>query len=115
MSSKVDNHIEAGWARGLIVISVMLVAVIEVLDMTIVNVALSPMMGALGATQDQVTWILTSYVVSSAIVMPLTGFLVDIIGRKRLLLINIIGFMFSSLFLQSLGLPLEKRASKQAN
>ncbi len=86
-----------GLTRWLIVVSVMLVAIIEVLDMTIVNVALSPMMGALGATQDQITWVLTSYIVSAAIVMPLTGYLVEVVGRKRLLLINIIGFMGASL------------------
>jgi DHA2 family multidrug resistance protein len=86
-----------GIMRWLIVLSVMLVAVIEVLDTTIVNVALSPMMGALGATRDQITWVLTSYIVSAAIVMPLTGYLVTRIGRKRLLLMNIVGFMITSL------------------
>lgn len=85
-----------GMTRWLITIAVMLVAVIEVLDMTIVNVALEPMMGALGATRDQITWVLTSYIISAAIVMPLTGFLVDRLGRKKLLLINIIGFMITS-------------------
>lgn len=80
-----------------ITISVMLVAVIEVLDMTIVNVALPPMMGALGANSNEITWVLTSYIVSSAIVMPLTGLLVKILGRRTLLLINITGFMVTSL------------------
>lgn len=89
--------IEPGITRWLIVFAVMLVAVIEVIDMTIVNVALTPLMGALGATSDQVTWVLTSYIVAAAIVMPLTGFLVDIIGRKRLLLIDIVGFMIASI------------------
>lgn len=82
--------------KWLITIAVMSVAVIEVLDMTIVNVALPNMMGALGASSDQITWVLTSYIVSSAICMPLTGFLVTHFGRKRLLLINIIGFGISS-------------------
>lgn len=86
-----------GITRWLIVISVMLVAVIEVLDTTIVNVALSHMMGALGATRDQITWVLTSYIVSAAIVMPLTGFLVDLFGRKRFLLICIAGFLIASM------------------
>lgn len=81
----------------IITISVMLVAVIEVLDMTIVNVALPPMMGALGANSDQITWVLTSYIVSSAIVMPLTGLLVKLIGRRTLLITNISGFMATSL------------------
>jgi DHA2 family multidrug resistance protein len=81
----------------LIVASVMLVTIIEILDMTIVNVALPPMMGQLGANTDQITWVLTSYIVASAIVMPLTGKLVDYIGRKRLLLFAIAGFMISSM------------------
>jgi len=87
---------KTGLLRWLITFAVMLVAVVEVLDMTIVNVALQPMMGTLGATRDQITWVLTSYIVSAAIMMPLTGFLVDRLGRKRLLLMNIIGFMLAS-------------------
>ncbi len=83
--------------RWLIVASVMLVAVVEVLDMTIVNVALPTMTGELGANADQITWILTSYAISSAILMPLTGFMVKRIGRKRLMLISIIGFMVASM------------------
>jgi DHA2 family multidrug resistance protein len=83
--------------RWLITATVMLVAIIEVLDMTIVNVALAPMMGSLGASSDQITWILTSYIVSSAICMLLTGFLVNRFGRKRLLCINIVGFLIASM------------------
>lgn len=82
--------------KWLIAITVMSVAVIEVLDMTIVNVALPNMMGALGANSSQITWVLTSYIVSSAICMPLTGFLVTRFGRKRLLIINVIGFLITS-------------------
>lgn len=82
--------------RSMITITVMLVAVIEVLDMTIVNVSLPTMMGSLGANSDQITWVLTSYIVSSAIFMPLTGFLVTRLGRKRLLLMNIGGFLLAS-------------------
>lgn len=83
--------------RRLITITIMLVAVIEILDSTIVNVSLPHMMGSLGANAEQITWVLTSYVVSSAIVMPLTGFLVDNVGQKRLLLIMISGFMLASM------------------
>ncbi len=75
----------------------MLVTIIEVLDMTIVNVALSPMMGALGANTDQITWVLTSYIISAAIFMVLTGFLVSALGRRKLLLINIAGFTVASM------------------
>ncbi|NNM60506.1 MAG: DHA2 family efflux MFS transporter permease subunit [Legionellales bacterium] len=92
--------------RWMITIAVMLVAVVEVIDMTIVNVALPNMQGALGANTDQITWVLTSYIVSSAICMPLTGFLVTRLGRKRLLLINIVGFLASSMLCgMSVSLP----------
>jgi len=83
--------------RWLITIAVMLVTVMEVLDLTIVNVALPYMKGSLGAANDQITWVLTSYVVSSGIMMPLSGFLINRLGVKRLLLINIAGFLISSM------------------
>lgn len=86
-----------GIERWLITITVMLVAIIEVLDMTIVNVALPRMMGSLGTNTNQITWVLTSYIVSSAIFMPLTGFLVTRFGTKNLLSINIIGFLIASM------------------
>ncbi len=77
----------------LIVITVMTIAILEVLDSTVVNVALTDMMASLGANSDQITWILTSYVVASAVMIPLTGFLSDRIGMKQLLITNIIGFL----------------------
>jgi len=75
---------------------VVLTAVLEVLDMTIVNVSLPHMLGAFGATPDQITWVLTSYIVAAAVVMPLTGYLSTWLGRRRLLLTAIIGFVVSS-------------------
>ncbi len=84
--------------RWLIVITVMLVAILEVLDTTIVTVSLPAMMGELGANSEQITWIVTTYIVASAMVIPLTGFLVNLLGRRKLLFINIIGFMLSSVF-----------------
>ena len=58
-------------------------AFMEVLDTSIANVALPHMAGNLGASQDQSTWVLTSYLVSNAIVLPITGWLTSVIGRKR--------------------------------
>jgi len=78
------------------VLAVMSATLIQVLDTTIVNVALPHMQGQLGATSDQISWVLTSYLVSSAIVMPLTGYFVDVLGRKRYLLICIVGFVAAS-------------------
>lgn len=82
--------------KWLIILTIMTVAILEVLDSTIVNVALPTMMPSLGADQEQITWVLTSYIVASAIMMPLTGFLSERMGHKKLLLINISGFMLSS-------------------
>jgi MFS transporter, DHA2 family, multidrug resistance protein len=79
-----------------LVTAVVLTAILEVLDITIVSVATPHMLGAFGATQDQITWVLTSYLVSSAVVMPLTGYLSKRFGRKRLLNGSIIGFVIAS-------------------
>lgn len=91
-----DSIARPGVSRALISITVMLTTVMVILDMTIVNVALPDMMGALGATSDQITWVLTSYIVVEAIMIPLTGFLASRIGRKRLMLISVGGFLLFS-------------------
>jgi len=82
--------------RLLITIAVMSATLIQVLDTTIVNVALPHMEGTLAATPDQITWVLTSYLVASAIFMPLTGYFTDRWGRKNYLLICIGGFVVAS-------------------
>jgi MFS transporter, DHA2 family, multidrug resistance protein len=82
--------------RLMITFAVMSATLIQVLDTTIVNVALPHMQGELGTTSDQISWVLTSYLVSSAICMPLTGYFADVLGRKRFLLICISGFVAAS-------------------
>ena len=82
--------------RGMITITVMLASIMQALDNTIANVALPHMQGSLSATQDQMTWVLTSYIVAAAIMTPLTGWLADQIGRKRLFVISIVGFTIAS-------------------
>ena len=79
-----------------LVVAVILTAVLEVLDITIVSVAIPHMLGTFGATSDQITWVLTSYLVSAAVVMPLTGYLSSRLGRRRLLVFSIVGFVISS-------------------
>ena len=74
----------------------MAATIMQVLDTTIVNVALPNMAGQLDATPDNISWVLTSYLIASAIFMPLTGFLTDRIGQKRFLLISIAGFVVAS-------------------
>lgn len=79
-----------------LVVAVVLTAVLEVLDMTIVNVSIPHMIGTFAVTPDQITWVLTSYIVAAAVVMPLTGYLSTWLGRRRLLLTAIVGFVISS-------------------
>jgi DHA2 family multidrug resistance protein len=81
----------------IIAIAVMLGTFMEVLDTTVVNVALPHIAGSLSATVDETTWVLTSYLVSNAIVLPMTGWLANFFGRKRILLISVLGFTLSSL------------------
>ena len=82
--------------RWYIIAAVMLSTVMEILDTTIVTVSLPHMMGSLGADRDQISWVLTSYIVAAGMLMPLTGFLVNRFGSKKLLLINIVGFLLTS-------------------
>jgi DHA2 family multidrug resistance protein len=83
--------------RGLVTISIMLATIMQALDTSIANVALPHMQGSLSAAQDQVAWVLTSYIVAAAIATPLTGWLAGRYGRKRLFLASIAGFTVASL------------------
>src|ERR1700684_2246582 len=82
--------------RGIITICIMLATLIQSLDSTIANVALPHMQGSLSASQDQITWVLTSYIVAAAITTPVTGWLCDHFGKKNVLLTSIIGFTVAS-------------------
>jgi DHA2 family multidrug resistance protein len=83
--------------KYMITITVMLAAIIEILDTTIVNVSLPHMMASFSASTDQITLVLTGYIVSSAILMPLTGLFIRRMGVRRLLLSNIVGFLIASM------------------
>ena len=83
--------------HGLITLSIMLATIMQVLDTTIANVALPSMTGDLGASQDTINWVLTSYIVSSAIMTPVTGWLADRLGKRELFLVAIVGFVASSI------------------
>lgn len=83
--------------RGLITLSIMLATIMQVLDTTIANVALPNMVGDLGASQDTINWVLTSYIVAAAIMTPVTGWLSDRIGRRELFLVAVVGFTASSM------------------
>ncbi|MGN6579937.1 MAG: DHA2 family efflux MFS transporter permease subunit [Bordetella sp.] len=82
--------------RGMITISIMLATLIQTLDSTIANVALPHMQGTLSASQDEITWVLTSYIVAAAIATPLTGWLAARYGTTQLLCASIAGFTAAS-------------------
>ena len=91
----IEQQLEPG-ERLLVTIAVMLAVLIQVLDTTIANVALPHMQASLGATQESINWVLTSYIVASAIAIPIAGWLADKVGRKRLLIWAVIGFTIAS-------------------
>jgi MFS transporter, DHA2 family, multidrug resistance protein len=80
----------------IIAVSVMLGTFMEVLDTTVVNVSLPHIAGNLGATTDEATWVLTAYLVANAIILPMTGWLANQFGRKRVLMASIGGFTLAS-------------------
>jgi DHA2 family multidrug resistance protein len=82
--------------RGLITASIMLASVMQALDGTIANVALPHIQGSLSSTQDQMSWVLTSYIIAAAIMTPLSGWLASRFGRRRIFLFSIFGFTFAS-------------------
>jgi DHA2 family multidrug resistance protein len=83
--------------KWLITITVMLPTIMEIVDTSVANVALPHMQGSLNAGTDEVTWVLTSYLVSNAVVLPMTGWLARVFGRKRFLITCISLFTLSSL------------------
>ena len=91
-----DSQYPTEGIRRLITGSVMAATVMNSLDSTIANVALPHMQGSVSASQDQITWVLTSYIVAAAIMTPLTGWLAGNFGRKRLMLYSIVGFTIAS-------------------
>jgi DHA2 family multidrug resistance protein len=82
--------------RGMITATVMLASILQTLDNTIANVALPNMQGSLSATQEQMSWVLTAYIVAAAIMTPVTGWLASQFGRRKLFIASIIGFTIAS-------------------
>ncbi|WP_374526623.1 DHA2 family efflux MFS transporter permease subunit [Sphingopyxis sp.] len=83
--------------RGLLTVAVMGASVMQILDTTIANVAIPHMQSSLGATSETVNWVLTSYIIASAVAMPITGWLADRVGRRALFLGSVIGFIIASM------------------
>ena len=82
--------------RGMITVAIMLATIMQALDTTIANVALPHMQGALQSSQDQISWVLTSYIVAAAIATPLTGWLCSAYGRRNVFLVAVAGFTVAS-------------------
>ncbi len=82
--------------RGMITVSIMLANIMQGVDNTIANVALPHIQGSLSASQDEVAWVLTSYIVCAAIMMPLTGWLAGRFGIKHIFLVSVAGFTAAS-------------------
>src|SRR5213595_3334511 len=82
--------------RVAITISIMLATFMQGVDTTITNVALPHMQGSLSASQDQIAWVVTSYIVAAAIMTPLTGWLAGRFGIKYVFLISVMGFTLAS-------------------
>ncbi|MBA4305667.1 MAG: EmrB/QacA family drug resistance transporter [Sphingopyxis sp.] len=83
--------------KALLTLAVMGATIIQILDSTIANVAIPHMQTSLGATMDTITWVLTSYIVASAVAMPITGWLADRIGSRNLFLGAVAGFILTSM------------------
>ena len=90
------THVLPTGRRLIVTVGVMTAVLLQVLDTTIANVALPHMQASLGATQESINWVLTSYIVASAIALPMSGWLADRVGRKRLLVISVVGFTTAS-------------------
>ncbi len=98
MTTPFDFAAAARPRRRVITICVVLAALLQTLDSTIANVALPHMQGTLSATSDQISWVLTSYLIAAAIMTPAIGWLSGRFGRRRLFLLSMAGFTVASMF-----------------
>lgn len=83
--------------RGLLIFAIMGASIIQFLDATIANVAIPHMQTSLSATRDSVTWVLTSFIIAGVVAIPITGWLADKIGARRLFLFAVSGFILASM------------------
>lgn len=98
---------------GILIVGIMAASLLQVLDTTIANVAIPHMRTSLGATNETVTWVLTSYIIASAVALPITGGLADRVGARRLFILSVLSFILSSMLCgiaQNLGQMVAFRA-----
>ena len=88
--------VEFGRRRVLIIVGIMMAALLQTLDATIVNVALPTIEGNIGASIDDGTWIITGYIISNVIAIPLAPYLLQVLGRRQYYALSIIGFTVAS-------------------
>ena len=97
MSAVAEAETMGGGNRAAITVCVILATLMQALDTTIANVALPYMQGSVSASQDEIDWVLTSYIVAAAIMTPTTGYLAGRFGLKRLFLVSVGGFTVASM------------------
>src|ERR1700749_4978737 len=92
-----------GFARAIIVLTTISAAIMELIDTSIVNVALADISGNLGATIEDTSWVITAYAIANVIIIPLTGFFARLFGRKNYYIASIILFTIASYMCGSAG------------
>lgn len=100
-----DSLVEYGFRRVVITITAVLCALLEIVDTTIVNVALNDMKGSLGATLTDVAWVITAYAIANVIVIPMTSWLSQQFGRRNYFAASIVIFTISSFLCALLRSP----------
>src|SRR3954465_15164373 len=103
MTGPAQSAAVPGLRRNMVTICAMTATIMQALDTTIANVALPYVQGSLGATQDQINWVLTSYIVAAAIMTPATGYLESRFGRRRLFMVSVAGFVLASMLCGAAG------------
>src|SRR5262245_47871886 len=91
-----QKAIVGNFQRAIVAITTMMATILVILDVTIANVALDHMRGTLSAGVDEITWVLTSFLVANAISLPVSGWLTDLLGRKRLFIVATVAFTITS-------------------
>ncbi len=97
ITSPVHSEYPTGFTKWIVVITAITCAVLELIDVTIVNVSLREISGSIGATITEIAWVITAYAISNVIIIPLTSMLSDLFGRKIYFTASVLIFTFSSL------------------
>src|SRR5215470_9582109 len=95
--NRLFSDLNPEWIRWIIAITVSLGAILEIIDTSIVNVALTHMQGNLGATLSEIGWVVTGYAIANVIIIPLSAWLGDYFGKKRYFIFSLIGFTVASM------------------